>query len=309
MRVTNNMMMESFKGSLFKNTQLLMKFNERISTGKQINRPSDDPAGMGKVLNYRKTISIVDQYVSNIDRAETQNKITETVLDAVADYIGMTKDIAMDQSMGSVDRQSAAQQVKSIYDQLMQLANTKSGNVYLFSGNQTDTVPFTRNADTVEGTIDDYDITYHGDDGVFKIIIGEKNHMKINIHGQEVFTGESLDDGVNIFNVLKDLINGLENPDTEAGTTQITNQIDLLDKAAAQVNRARTINTGIYERLISTRNYWTDFRVSLEQLLSNIEDADITKAVVDLKNQEVIYEITIASAGEIIQLNLINFLR
>jgi flagellar hook-associated protein 3 FlgL len=310
MRVTNKIMMDSIRASLSKNTQAIVHINEQIATGKKINRPSDDPVGMSKVLGYQNSISSVEQYITNIERGQMHLKTVEDVLDAVDYYVDMAKDIATDQSVGELEtRASAAQQVKGIYDQIMQLANTKLGNTYLFSGHEVQTEPFSADPDGIEGTADDYSAQYHGDDGDLKIIIGENSQVKVNAHGEEIFTGVGVADGVNVFDVLENLINGLENTDAEAGTLEIRDQLDPLEQAQIQITNVRTQNAGTYERLETTKTYWSDFKVRLEQLLSDTQDINTEEAVIELKNQELLYETCISLAKETMDISLLGFLR
>lgn len=310
MRVTNNLMMNSLRMSLYKSTNSLVELTEKVATGKKINRPSDDPDGMGRVLDFQNTISRVNQYMQNIAVGKTHMEVTENVLEEVENYIELAQTVALDQTAGDSDsRLKAVDQIKSYFDQILSLANSKLGDRYLFAGNQSDDEPFSRNADGIDGTGDDYLAVYNGDDGEYKIIIGTANQVKINSHGDEVFTGDSLVDGVNIFNVLNDLVTALENPDIDAGTTQIISQLDSLEQAQDQVNAARIRSANAYDQLKTTNDYWTDFKVNIEQQLSNIQDADLAQSVVELQNQELVYETTLALAGEIMQISYLNFLR
>jgi flagellar hook-associated protein 3 FlgL len=118
----------------------LYKVQEQIATQRKINRSSDDPAGMRKILDYRSQIATVEQYFTNIERGTTRLELTEITLDAIDDFIGVTREISQQQAGGTPqDRAFAADQVRDLYDQIVQLANSKSGKNYMFSGHKTDT--------------------------------------------------------------------------------------------------------------------------------------------------------------------------
>ena len=80
MRVTNSMMTATVKRNLFRQAEQLARKQETMSSGKRINRPSDDPLGFGKVLDYRKTLSSLDQYDRNIQNAENRIEFIETTV-------------------------------------------------------------------------------------------------------------------------------------------------------------------------------------------------------------------------------------
>ena len=309
MRVTNNMMMTAITEGLSRNVQSLVSLSEKLSTGKKINRPSDDPVGMANIMDYQKTLTKTEQYITNIERGKLQIETMESVLNAIEENLQLAEDIALDQSSGGIEtRDAAIEQIKGIVDQVMQLGNTKLGENYLFAGHQSHTVPFVRNLDGIDGTADDYSVQYNGDNGDLKIITGEGSHVKINAHGDEIFTGDGVADGVNVFDVLEDLLEGLENPDEAAGQIQIQAQVENLAKAETQINSVRTRNAGTYERLETTLNYWEDFQYRIEQSLSSTQAINTEQTTVELNNQETIYETTISLAAEVMNINLMNIL-
>ncbi len=297
MRLTNRLMADTVLNSLYKNTQQLLKLQEMVSSQKRINRPSDDPIGMRKILNYRKVLSSIDQYNTNITHGKTQIDLTESCLEAIDDLVLKARRIAVEQSAGELEnRPTAAQEVKKIYDQILQLANTKLGDTYILSGHQTDTAPFSRDAD--------YNATYHGDDGYKRIIVGDNLNIKINVTGEDALRSE-----VDVFDSLRDLINGLEDPDTTAGTAQIATQITPLSNALDQIKAVRSEAASTFIQLETTENQLANFKLNIEDMLSDTEDADMAQAIVELQIQQTAYETSLATAARILQRSLMDFLR
>ena len=77
----------------------LQKIQEAISTGKQINRPSDNPEGTRQVLNYRTILSSINQYSDNIDFAHNWCQATANTLEATEDLLIQCQDIAYPQAI------------------------------------------------------------------------------------------------------------------------------------------------------------------------------------------------------------------
>lgn len=143
MRVTNSMMSHTLTRHLMQQSEAIYKIQEQISTQKRINKPSDDPTGIRKVLDYRNKIGTIDQYLDNIGRATTRLESTEITLDVVDDLIGVVREVSQQQAKGTAQSRSfAADQVRDLYDQVVALANSKDGKNYMFSGHQTDTPAF-----------------------------------------------------------------------------------------------------------------------------------------------------------------------
>ena len=52
MRVSSNAVYSTVMGNIFRNSERLLKAQVKVATGKRINKASDDPIGMGNVLDY-----------------------------------------------------------------------------------------------------------------------------------------------------------------------------------------------------------------------------------------------------------------
>jgi flagellar hook-associated protein 3 FlgL len=303
MRVTQNITTNNFVSYIHQQSENLLKTQEQVVSQKRINKISDDPIGMGQVLGYRSNLATIDQYGENIDQGVTRLEFNELTLDLAFDLITTARRLAEDFSGPEVSvetRQAVAHQVKDLYDQVMQLANTKFNDNYIFSGHATDTTPFTRDAN--------YNATYNGDDGQVRIVVAENVEVKIDADGRNIFQNAA-SGGVNVFDELKNLIDGLENPDAVAGSAQIEATVSPLYDAREQISNKRTEYGPALYRLQVTEEYWGNLKPKVEDAMATTEAADITKAVLELKNLEIAYETTLATAARIIQPNLMDFLR
>ena len=295
MRVTNKLMADTVASDLSKSIQGLLKTQTMLASGKRINAPSDDPIGMGKVLNYRTTISTIEQYTRNIAHGKSWLSATDSALGAIDELLTRAKELATSQATETATAQTraiAATEVKNIYDQIVQFANTTVENSHIFAGHKTDAAPFTRDAA--------YNVTYSGDAGDIPITVGEDVTLTVNETGGEAFMT-----GSNIFDTLRDLINGLENDDTAA----ISNQLTPLDNGLSQVLGARAETGARLNRLETTENYFANFKLNVSQRLSGVEDTDIAQATTDLVTLQAGYQAALASAASVIQPSLLDFLK
>ena len=304
MRVTNNTMIHSIVRYLTRQNEALFDRQNIIASGKKINKPSDDPLGMGRVLDYRQTIASIEQYQTNIQRGKTRLDVVEVNLDLVDDLLEVVRAIAQDETGGTTkSRQRAAESLKDLYDQILDQANSKFNDNYLFSGYQTKTAPFSRD-DTQATTFDQFTITYNGDAGDMQFIVADNTTITMQADGQPIFH-DAASGGINIFDVMRDLIVGLENDDTAA----ISIQSGLLEQGETQIQDIRSANAPILYQLQTTENHWEYYKPKIEDLLGTEENADITRAVVELQSLELAYQSTLATAARIIQPGLISFLQ
>jgi flagellar hook-associated protein 3 FlgL len=292
MRVSNQMMAENVKLNLFRITEKLVKYEEQISTGKRINRISDDPTGIQQVLNYRQQLSSMEQYTENITNAKLHIDTMDTILETVTDLLNDAKGYATDPDPEL--RTSFAEDVDVIRNQVIQLANSKSTNgLYLFGGDLNGTQPF----DSTTGA-------YSGDNGTKDYLIGEGQTFNITADGSEIFQGTNPDD---VFTVLENLQTELA-LGTGASQANINSYISEIEDAIDQITAVRAGNAGRYTRLDATENHYDYFSVNVENLLSSVEDADMASTIIDFQVQQTAYESTLAASAKIIQPSLIDFL-
>lgn len=285
MRVSNKLMADNIIANLSRQTQQILKTERRIVTGKVINKPSDDPAGIGRVLNYRKTLSQIDQYNLTISKAKTRIEFSETVLGSMSDLLQQAKNIAA--SSDQANSATMAQNISEIRDQVLSLANSKLNGNYIFGGSQTQTAPFAA------------DGTYSGDGAQKQYLVGDNIQVNLNADGSDIF--QSVTD---IFAELDDLQADLIAQDKVA----IAGHVQPLSGANDQINAVRAENASKFKRLESSQNHWESFKISVQDMLSQTEDADLTAEVINLQIQQTAYETALATSARIIQPNLLQFL-
>ncbi len=268
--------------------------HEVVSSGKRVNRPSDDPVDSGKILGYRSLISSIEQFQRNIDNGITMLRYTESSLSAADQIMKDAKVLSEQMATGSYSeeqRDMLVVQAEQLYDQLMKAGNTKIMDRYIFSGFKTDTKPFTRD--------NDYNISYHGDTGSIRVAVQQNVEVTVNTTGQQAFI-----DGTNCFDILKDLRKALsENDQAEIGVI-----LERIDDAMNDISKERArVGTSLKE-MESSKMILEEMNLGTTELLSNTEDADVVEAVTNLKEMEVAFEAALKSTDLITSLSLAKFM-
>ena len=147
MRVTEGM---KFKSSLY-NLNTLQSASKTImdqmSSQKKVNRPSDDPTGVGKILDIRHVQQMNEQYRRNIDGADSWLMMTEAKLTDLNDLLVNARELAIAQATATATaetRRVAAASVDQLAEQMFSLANSRYRDRYIFAGSRSDQPPFSR---------------------------------------------------------------------------------------------------------------------------------------------------------------------
>jgi len=140
MRVSTMMMFNNIVRNLAKSTERTQEIQEVISTGKKINRLSDDPVAVTKLLNYQTHLNKLGQYKENITYGNSWLNMSDSILLDMQNLLTEAKNIAIAQSTSTANSETRAQAavaVQNLYEQLISYANTKLGDNYIFGGSVT----------------------------------------------------------------------------------------------------------------------------------------------------------------------------
>jgi flagellin-like hook-associated protein FlgL len=139
-RISNQMMYSNALLNTFRNNQGLLTANEQLSSGKRVNRPSDDPTAMMQILNFRTQIGKADQYMSVQDSANSVLSSADSTLGSIHDELTRAKEIALQNAGTPADatvRAGASTIINNITSEMINWGNTKVGDRYIFSGLQS----------------------------------------------------------------------------------------------------------------------------------------------------------------------------
>jgi len=103
--------------NLFKVQNSYNELMEKMASQKTINRPSDDPLGMSRILTYRKSQASAKQYSENIDSSKAWITMTESKLTGANDLLVRAKEIALSQTTATASaetREIAAVEVQQL---------------------------------------------------------------------------------------------------------------------------------------------------------------------------------------------------
>ena len=293
MRVASTTIYEMVKFNLGNITEELNKANNVVSTGKRINNLSDDPVGLNQALIIKSTLADIEQMNRNIAFGKTWLVASEGAMNHVQDLISNTKNLCIQMATATTSnaaRASAAKTIQNTIDEMVSLANTELSGRYIFAGSKTDTTPF------------DQDGTYNGDNNPFTINIGRNSTVQVGSDGEAVFGTAGQDN--DIFKTLEDLKTALTNDNLSGiqnAMTRLDNHFDHISTKISDLG-SKMLRMEIKETILQ------DMNITNTERLSNIEDADIAEAIIELKQKELAYQAALASSAKVMKLSLIDYL-
>lgn len=279
-------------------SQKLIDAQNHAVSGKRIMRPSDDVPGTNRALSLRSSISTVEQFANNITVSKPVLDATQSALLDLVKAVRKVRDKALEAAntdfTGSA-RDTYARELDDILKQMVDLANTKHTDQFVFSGTKTDVASILQQPGAVP-------FVYQGNDGIRKSQVLSWVSLQLNIPGSELFNfdGSAGAGTTDLFTMVDKLKNTVLN----GSTTDISGELKNIDANLDHL-LACTARVGSWvARMDSAENTLADTQTRLREMLSETEDIDLPSAVVELKTQENVYQTALSITSRMLNLSL-----
>ncbi len=312
MRVTQNLFADSLVGRLNSLTARQYSLQNQVSSGLRISAPSDDPAAMQSVLNYKTGQAAQAQYASNISTLQARSASTFSVLQqlqTLASDVGVIATTAGD--LIQSDLSVYAGKVSDSIEAALAQVNKKdpATGQYLFGGTNSGQPPFVATRDAggkVTG------VAYQGNTSVNDSEIAAGSTVTTDVPGANTFgigpRGLITDStsGADFFNHLISLRDHLLANDKAAVTTTDT---AALKKDEDNFLYQVSINGSLQSRLDTAATAAGDNTITYDKMISRAADADLVQTLVQLNQAQNSYQAALQSGSKIMQLSLLNYIQ
>ena len=293
-RITQGMMNQTLLYDLRNVTSRLSTSEQQLSSGYKLNQPSDDPYGASQALKLRADLAANKQYQSNVQDANSWQNVADTALGDIGDSIQRARDLVIqgaNDTNDSGDRQAIVTELNQLIDSIKTDGNTQYAGRYIFSGTATNTQPYQLGSNDA----------YSGNTAMITREIGVGVQVAINTPGSSV-----IGDGTGgLLATLRGIVNDLQSGNTNALSTT---DLNALDTANDTLLNARAQVGALSNRLTTASNRLQSTEQSTTQLLSNVQDADMTQVMVNFSTQQAAYQAALRAGAQIIQPSLMDFL-
>jgi len=339
MRVSTNQFHNQGINSIQTHQADILDIQEKLSSGKRINRPSDDPVGLNQVHNLKKTMSQIEVFKDNGRYASAQLSLAETQIQTVVDSVQRARELTiqmMNDTYTPENRQATAEEIGQLIEHVHNVMNSKNPEKeLLFAGNNVrDTAAFVEdtvnpplaNGDRYVAYIGspnaaaDYDqranfgarfvqISFDVDNKLNPDDLGDPARVRITDNGAKVFNvpnASSLPAGVdnNVLNVmirLKDYLDQGVQPPPEIGEDFLS-ALDSMSQVMAEIG-------GRQNRIETQKDAGESFRMALEERRMNIEEMDVVQGISDFTQKQNALQMAQQIFTKVQQMSLFNYLR
>lgn len=292
MRITNNVLVNNLKRNINRSMWQMDKLETMLSTGKRINKPSDDPAGIVDSLRLSSRIKENRKFQDNVDDAKSWLESTDSALNSLNAILSRTYELTVRSANGSLskeDREAVAAEVEQLSNEFINVANTAYGDRYIFGGTNTTQETYSGGAWNHNSVKIEYEI-------------GPGIKVPVNVTADEVFQANQPEDLLGTLNTI--LTHMKDNDSSSLGGADLIaleQNIDKVLEARAQIG-ARV------NRLEMAADRLQEQEINFTTLQTEVEGIDPAKVILDMKNQENVYSAALAVGARVIMPTLVDYL-
>ena len=299
MRITTGMVQRSTLADLNRISERVTKAQQKASSNREIQRPSDDPYNAARALQLRGSLAGAQQYQRNIADGQGWQEAAELAMGNITESVQRARDLLVQGASDSTDavsREAIATEIDQLIAAVKQSANATYQGRYVFAGTQTDQPPYATGADDA----------YQGAATVVARQIGPGVSLEIGVTGESFLgSGPAEADG-KLLDTLRTIAADLRSGDAARLRGE---DLRRLDANIDELLGVRALNGARQNRLEAALSRMAQVEEATVVQLSETEDADIAATLIELNSQQTAYQAALKVGASILQTSLMDFLR
>ena len=303
MKISTNQYFTSLNKQMTAQQSKIAESQAQLATGKKAVTPSSDLEATTSTLRLQSVISKQNDYVANLNSLEDRLVNEEGAISAMQDMVYRMQELAIaarSNTYSAQDISYMATEAEGYLIDIKALANSVDMNGrYIFAGTATTTQPFV--------TLDSGETEYRGNQAEVALEVDGGYKLNLNTSGFNLagrFDRDGSTSKVDMFTVMTDFVNALKANDSDAiGAT-----MNELDKVSNHLG-SQVVDLGVRQNLITQRKeIAADKQIIYENLLSEAQDIDFSKAITQLSSDMLALEAAQSTFAKVTQLSLFNFI-
>lgn len=325
MRITNGMSSKNFNYNLHKNLTRMSKIDEKLNTGKEINRISEDPAKAARIIGLKNDIAKNVQYKKNIVDTNNYLDVADNALSQFSDGLQKIREKLVSSgnaAYGSDERNAIKQEISEVINKMSDVMNTSFNGKYIFGGERTNVMPINKETDAVTGNVKlSYKTGIKGGQAITK---EELDQLKKNPQ-VEISSGVKLDYGVNVtelmefkakdgtdiklMDALSSILTNLDSIDPKEYGKLVDENLSQIDSALENVFAFRGKVGAKQNRMEEALARNEEEKFNIKEILSNLEDIDFAEKTIEYVTASTMYNAALQASSKIMQPTLLDYLR
>ncbi|GLG02743.1 flagellar hook-filament junction protein FlgL [Alicyclobacillus hesperidum subsp. aegles] len=304
MRVTPWMEQQQFLYNITNIDTAMQNTQEQLSTGKTLNKASDNPLAVSEDMNLASEVQETSGYLSTISTGLTWMNNTSTALQGI---ISQLQEVQSDvvQALNSTNMSAGGQQgladtVGQLIQGIYQTADQRQGNNYIFGGQASQTQPSTYLKKTPS---DSPAAVPSGAASEINYQIASGVSVSISVTASDIFltapgSSPNLQDTLN--SIQADLSSG-----NHANLQQDLN--DLNANLTHVINLNADLGSRI-QRFTTAQNQLQQYSTNLTNEKGGIEGADMAQVITQFTTDQTVYTAALQMGAQILLPSLVNYL-
>ena len=301
MRITNKMISDNVFLNIQSSLRRISKLHEQLSSGYKVKYPSDNAVVATRASDIMTKLREITKFKENIDHVQTYVNAYDSAIQKVSSLVQRLRELlvqAANDTLSQDERRAIAEEMEKINENLVEIANTRVGNEYVFGGYNAFTPPIRK-----EG--EEWKIVTLPEASKKRYILALGHVVEYGVAANEVFR---LPDGRNIFQVIDETVKKLK---TEERVSRWISEISLKNLSIFEENVMKVIGEigGTSKMLEMIGSRLEDLNFFFTEYLSKERDADITEVISKLTTEQAVLQAALKSAAHVLQLTLVDFVR
>ena len=278
---------------------------QQLTSGLRVNVASDAPDQISEILQTRAQISGVQQTQQNLSAVRPIVDSGESAIQQAIQLLDTATTLATGAAgttTTAAQRLDSAPQVQGILEQLVSLSQTAVAGNYVFSGDQSTQPTYSVNLANGNGV---NQLSQPGPPGQ----IDDANGIAFStgLTAQQIFDDRNANGSYapdNVFAAVNGLLTALQTNNVTSVQQAITN----IQSASAYLNNESSFYGGVQNTITAANTSASSTLVTLQQQLSNLQDADATSDALDLTSVQTNEQAAMSAEAELKPQSLFTYL-
>jgi flagellar hook-associated protein 3 FlgL len=291
---------QSFLAGLDQIQQRLQTAQTELTTGLQINNVSDDPSEIADLWQLNSELSQTNQDDTNLGQVQTEVNTAESSLESAVTLVTQAQSYGAEGLSDTTDanaRVDLANELGSILQQLVAIADTTVQGRYIFAGDTDQTTPY-----TIDLTQSSPISAYQGSASTREVLSPDGTTFPVALTAQQIFDSSNAQD--NVFDSIVNLMQGLQANDD----TQISGAMADLESASTYLNQQLAFYGNVQDQVQGALSFGQNYSTQLQTQLASVQDANEAEDITNMTQAQTQLQAALESEAQLPRTTLFDFL-